>query len=221
MNLQFFFLVNLCSSKSIHMKQLIIFVFFTGIFISCKKPAIKSINTNNSSDSLTYQPKVPGSQWRYNRYAAGGISNKDYNFVRLTYDTIHNGKNYQVYSDELDGNQFLRQEGNKYYQVLTASTNKPELMVLDAGANVGDSWVGGVNGSDTYTYTLTQKIPVYALDGFIFNNTIVIHQDRTNTGGNNTLSVDSYYARGVGLVKSSGTVSGIGVTVKLLTLNLK
>ncbi len=203
------------------MKIFLSVVLIATVLFSCTKPKVKSINTNNSKDSLTYQPKVPGSVWKYNRYAAGGISNKDYTFVRLSYDTIRNGKTYQTYSDELNGEQYLRQDGDKYYQVLTASTNKPELLVLDAGANIGDSWVGGVNGDDTYKYTYTQKLPVFNLDGFVFKNTIVIHQDRTNGSGNNTLSVDTYYAQGVGIVKSSGNISGIGVTVKLLELNLK
>lgn len=203
------------------MKSILIVVLITAVLLSCSKPKIKDINTNNSTDSLTYQPKVPGSQWKYNRYAAGGLSNKDYNFLRLNTDTIRNGKTYQKYGDDLNGEQYLRQDGNKYYQVLTASTAKPELLVLDASANIGDSWIGGVNGDDTYKYTLTQKIPVYSLDGFIFKNTIVIHQDRTNGSGTNTLAVDTYYAQGVGMVKSSGNVSGIGVTVKLLELNLK
>lgn len=209
------------SAKLSGMKPFLYLLLLGSLAMSCKKPKIKSVNTNNSTDSLTYQPKVSGSQWRYNRYAAGGLSNVDYNFIRLSYDTVKSGHSYQVYSSDIDGNQFLRQEGNKYYQVLTASTNKPELLVLDAGANIGDSWVGGVNGSDTYTYTLTQKIPVFTLDGFTFKNTIVIHQDRTTTSGNNTLSVDSYYAQGIGLVKSSGSVSGIGVTVKVLTVDLR
>ena len=189
---------------------------------ACEKPKIEQIDTNNSGDSLTYQPKVPGSLWKYNRFAAGGISNTNYNFTRSAQDSTYLGKVFNLYNSELDGLQLLRQEGNKYYQVLTASTNKPELLVLDADKNVGNSWVGGVNGTDTYTYSIAQKIPVYTLDGFTFKNTIVVHQVRTNSGrGDTTLDVNSYYARGVGLVKSEGTVNGIGVTVKLLVLDLK
>ena len=190
-------------------------------FSACKKPKIEKIDTNNTTDSLTYQPKVAGSKWTYNRYAAGGAVNSNYNFIRLTTDSSYLGKIFNLYSNDADGIQLLRQEGNKYYQVLTASTNKPELLVLDADKNIGESWVGGVNGSDTYTYTITQKIPVYTLDGFVFKNTIVVQQVRTNTGGATTLNVDSYYAQGIGLVKSDGTVSGIGVTIKLIALDLK
>lgn len=190
-------------------------------FSACKKPKIKKIDTNNTRDSLTYQPKVAGSQWTYNRFAAGGIINNNYKFTRRVTDSVYLGKTFNLYDNEADGLQLLRQEGNKYYQVLTASTNKPELLVLDADKNIGESWVGGVNGSDTYTYTIAQKIPVYVLDGFTFKNTIVVHQVRTQTGGGSNLNVDSYYAQGVGLVKSEGTVAGVSATIKLLALDLK
>ena len=204
------------------MKSLITISLLTVIILAaCKKPTVENINTNNTRDSLTYQPKVPGSKWTYNRFAAGGAVNNNYNFIRLITDSSYLGKTFNLYSNNADGIQLLRQEGNKYYQVLTASTNKPELLVLDADKNIGESWVGGVNGSDTYTYTITQKIPVYTLDGFVFKNTIVVQQVRTNSGGSTTLNVESYYARGIGLVKSDGTVSGIGVTIKLIALDLK
>lgn len=188
---------------------------------ACKKPTIEKINTNNSSDSLTYQPKIPGSKWTYNRFVAGGLSNIDYHFTRKNTDSIYLGKTFNLYDNDLDGVQLLRQDGNKYYQVLTASTNKPELLVLDADRNIGESWVGGVNGSDTYTYTITEKIPVYQLDGFTFKNTIVVHQVRSTSGGNITLNAHSYYAKGIGLVKSEGSVSGLNVTVKLISLDLR
>lgn len=191
------------------------------ILSACKKPKIENIQTNNTRDSLTYQPKVAGSKWTYNRYAAGGLSNTNYDFIRRATDSSYLGKIFNLYDNNADGLQLLRQEGNKYYQVLTASTNKPELLVLDTDKNIGESWVGGTNGSDTYSYSITQKIPLYALEGFNFKNTIVVHQERKNSSGNITLNVDSYYAQGVGLVKSEGTVSGIGVTIKLLVLDLK
>jgi len=203
------------------MKKLLFIFCVATALLSCEKPKIESINTNNSRDSLTYQPKVAGSLWKYNRSAAGGLSNVDYNFIRLTTDTLFAGKPFNTYSNDADGTQYLRQDGDKYYQILTASSNKPELLVLDALRNVGESWVGGVNGTDTYTYTMKQKLPVYTLDGFTFKNTLVIQQVRTNGSGNTTLNVDTYYAQGVGVVKTEGTVSGIGVTVKLITLNLK
>jgi hypothetical protein len=38
-----------------------------------KKKTVQSVNTNNSKDSLTYQPKVPGSKWTYQR-SLNGVS---------------------------------------------------------------------------------------------------------------------------------------------------
>ena len=203
------------------MKYLIpIFISLLSL-IACKKATIQSINTNNSKDSLTYQPKVPGSKWTYRR-TIGGVQSTDYTFVRLTTDTTAYGATFQSFSSDDNAtnkvNQYIRQEGNKYYNILTASTNKPQLLVLDAERNVNETWLGGVNGSDTYTYTMKQKIPVYTLDGFTFKNVLVVHLERT---GPNPLSADTYYAQGVGQVQSIGTVNNINAVVKLLTLDLK
>ncbi|MEQ1553029.1 MAG: hypothetical protein ABL929_02555 [Ferruginibacter sp.] len=201
------------------MKKIIPFVILLLFFAACKKPKVKDIQTNNSVDSLTYQPKVPGSRWTYTRTIL--LNNTNYNYERLATDTVHLGNTYNVFYSDVDGAQYLRQDGDKYYNVLTASTNKPPLLVLDASKNINESWVGGVNGSDTYTYTIKEKIPIFVLDGFTFKNVIKVYQTRTTTSGSTTLAGDTYYAQGVGMIKTEGTVSGIPVTIKLIYLDLK
>ncbi len=189
--------------------------------VSCTKAKIKSVNLNNSRDSLTYQPSVPGSKWTYRRtVAVVGVTNYDY--IRTSTDTSLYNKTFKIFnSTNGEGNQYARQDAGKYYSILTASTNKPELLVLDTARQVGQSWIGGVNGSDTYTFTMKEKIPVYQLDGFTFKNVLVVHQERTNSSGTVTLQGDTYYAQGVGQVYSVGTAAGLAVTVKLITLDLK
>lgn len=192
---------------------------------SCKKATIESIQTNNTKDSLTYQPKVPGSKWTYRR-TVGGFQNTTFTFLRLTNDTSAYGSTFQIFSSDDNTtsnlNQYIRQEGNKYYSILTGSTNKPQLLVLDADKNIGESWLGGTNGSDTYTYTMKEKIPSFQLDGFTFKNVLVVTLNRT---GPNPAIGDTYYAQGVGQVKSTGTVTFGGITVsadvKVLTVDLK
>lgn len=206
------------------MKLIIIFAGCLCCFIACKKPKIKAVNTNDSRDSLTYQPKVPGSRWTYTRSVLG--QNTTYNFVRLTYDTISNGATFPVFQNDIDANQYIRQDGDKYYSVLTASTQKPTLLVLDAAKNVNESWIGGVNGSDTYTYTMKEKIPIYFLDGFTFKNVLKVYTERTTGSPNNiTLAGDTYYAQGIGQVKTDGFVKSNGITVnvlvKLISVDLK
>ena len=194
-------------------------------FIACKKATIQSVNTNNSKDSLTYQPKVAGSKWVYRR-TIGGIQNTDYTFICLSNDTTAYGSTFKSFSSDDNAtnklNQYIRQDGDKYYNILTGSTNKPQLLVLDAARNVNESWLGGVNGSDTYTYTMKEKIPVYVLDNFTFKNVLVVHLERT---GPNPISADTYYAQGVGQVQSVGTVTiggnNVSAVVKLQTLDLK
>lgn len=207
------------------MKYLIPIIICLLSLIACKKSTIERVNTNNSKDSLTYQPKVPGSKWVYRR-TIGGIQNTTYTFIRLSSDTVLYNSTFQTFSSDdkatNDANQYIRQEGDKYYNILTASTNKIQLLILDAARNMNESWLGGVNGSDTYTYTMKDKIPIYVLDGFTFKNVLVVHLERT---GPNPLSGDTYYAQGVGQVQSIGTVSvngnNLSANVKLITLDLK
>lgn len=211
--------------KTTKMKTFILPVVLLISFAACKKNKIQTVSTNNTRDSLTYQPKVPGSVWTYKR-TVGGIQNTTYTFLRLSTDTSAYGSAFQIFSSDdqsTDGlNQYIRQEGDKYYSILTGSTNKPQLLILDAAANVNDTWLGGVNGSNTYTFTMKQKIPVYTLDNFTFKNVLVVHLERT---GPNPISADTYYAQGVGQVKTEGTFTfgtiNTSVNVKLLTVNLR
>ena len=207
------------------MKYLILIFTCLLSLTACKKATIKSIQTNNTRDSLTYQPKIPGSSWTYRR-TIGGVQNTTFTFRRLTTDTTAYGSTFQVFSSDDNTtsnlNQYIRQDGNKYYSILTGSTNKPQLLVLDADKNIGESWQGGTNGSDTYTYTMKNKIPVYVLDTYTFKNVLVVTLNRT---GPNPATGDTYYAQGVGQVKSEGTVTAGGITVsadvKVLTVDLK
>ena len=207
------------------MKYILAIIVCSLSLFACKKAKIKSVNTNNSRDSLTYQPKVPGSKWVYSRIIAG-VQKSTYTFIRLTTDTVLYNSTFQIFSSDdqatNNANQYIRQDGDKYYNILTASTNKPELLVLDAARNINESWLGGVNGNDNYTYTMKDKIPVYVLDGFTFKNVLVVHLEKT---GPNSFSGDTYYAQGVGQVQSIGKASSggptVSVTVKLITLDLK
>jgi hypothetical protein len=208
------------------MKYLLLCFVIVLSFMACKKPAIESINTNNSRDSLTYQPKVAGSKWTYVRNALG--QNVTYNFTRLSYDSSAYGNPFPVFSSDIDANQYIRQDVNKYYTILTGSTLKPELLVLDVSKNINDSWVGGTNGNDTYTYTIKDKIPSYILDGFTFRNVIKVYSERRTTSGGTstvTLSGNVYYAQGIGQIQLDGFVvlggTQVPVSTKVINVDLK
>lgn len=203
------------------MKQILFLTILILPFVSCKKKKIESVNTNNSKDSLTYQPKVPGSKWSY--LLSSSLVNKTYNTTRQNYDTVFNGKTYAVFFSEfeLEGWQYIRQDGDKYYSVLTTSTNKTELMMIDAARAVNDTWVGGVNGTDTYYYTILEKFPVYNLDGFTFKNVLHIKMERKDASNAVTLSAEGYFAQGVGQIISKGNLLGIPFETKLISVDLK
>ena len=191
---------------------LIIFIFFA----ACKKtPPIESVLVSNSRDSLTYQPKEQGAKWTYSQNVQGIVT--PYIFLRLSTDSVFYGNVYNKFSSQV-GNpiQYIRQDGSKYYSIFVPSTNIPkEQLVLDTLKNVGESWVGLVNGNDVYTYTMKRKLLLdTSIDGTPFKKMLVVHLERT-TAGNSTISGDTYYARGVGQVLTTGVVSGFSVEIKL------
>jgi hypothetical protein len=214
------------------MKYLFLSFIVVLCFMSCKKdsPAIESINTNNSSDSLTYQPKNAGSKWFYTRLTTTIITTNldSFYFTSLNYDTTAYSSSFHVFKDDFLGNQYIRQDAGKYYTLLTGSTNKPQILVLDTSKNLNEWWQGGVNGNDTYSYKIVERIPSYTLDNFTFRNVIKVYGERVqNNGGVNTITLkgDVYYAQGVGNIKSDliGTFLGNQITtaIKIRRLDLK
>jgi hypothetical protein len=185
------------------MKYLLLSFIVMLCLISCKKETvINSVNNAGSKDSLSYQPSVPGSFWRYTKTTSvsGPI---EYNFVSLNYDSTVNGVVYHVFSDEQNGNQYIKQDGGKYYTIFTPGTNKPQLLVLDTSKSINQSWIGGVNGDETFTYTIKQKTAVFNLDAFTFKNVYKVYTEKTKTlTGVVMTSGDLYYAQGIGLIKS-------------------
>ncbi|MBK8144392.1 MAG: hypothetical protein IPK62_04995 [Bacteroidetes bacterium] len=104
-------------------------------------------------------------------------------------------KTYHVFDAEIEGCQYIRQDGDKYYLVLTTAANKTELMIIDASKNVNDTWVGGVNGTDTYYYTIEGKIPLFILwMDLHLKNVLKIYQGKKGPN-NNVIAGDTYYAK--------------------------
>jgi hypothetical protein len=194
----------------------ILFLFIIVIgFNACKKDTvIESIVTAvGSKDSLSYQPSVPGSSWIYTR-TIPLFPTVDYNFVSLNYDTSHLGFTFHVFSDDLNGNQYIRQDGGKYYTIFTPGTTKPQLLVLDTSKAINQSWIGGVNGDETFTYTIKEKIPSLVIDALTFRNVYRVYNERTKTiSGVVTTSGDIFYAQGIGLIKSDLVIVNAGVSV--------
>jgi hypothetical protein len=192
---------------------LFLFTILLG-FSACKKnTVIESIETAvGSRDSLSYQPSVPGSTWLYTR-TIPLLAPVDYNFVSLNYDTSHLGFTFHVFSDDLNGNQYIRQDGGKYYTIFTPGTTKPQLLVLDTSKAINQSWVGGVNGDETFTYTIKEKIPSLVIDALTFRNVYRVYNERTKTlTGAVTTSGDIFYAQGVGLIKSDLVIVNGGIS---------
>jgi hypothetical protein len=204
---------------------LFLFIVVVG-FNACKKnTVIQSIEIAvGSRDSLSYQPSVPGSTWLYTR-TVSVFAPTDYNFVSLNYDTTLYGFTFHVFSDEINGNQYIRQDGGKYYTIFTPGTTKPQLLVLDTSKAINQSWIGGVNGDETFTYTIKEKIPSLVIDALTFKNVYRVYTEKTKTlTGAVTTSGDIFYGQGFGLIKSdlvivSGGISApVSIKIKRATI---
>jgi hypothetical protein len=201
------------------MKYLLLPIFSFLLFVSCKKETvINSVSNAGSKDSLSYQPSVPGSFWRYTKTTSVSAP-IEYNFISLNYDSTVNGVVYHVFSDDQNGNQYIKQDGGKYFTIFTPGTTKPQLLVLDTSKNINQSWIGGINGDETFTYTIKQKIPTYSLDAFTFKNVYKVYTEKTKTlTGVVMTSGDLYYAQGIGLIKSDLVLFNGGLQ---LSVNIK
>lgn len=188
---------------------------------ACKKPTTTpSVTITDTRDTLTYQPITANSKWTYKAYI-NNLLYQTYEVTCLDKDSTINNKVYRVYDSEVEGLQFNRRAAEKYYTVLTTSTNKTELLILDATQTIGASWVGGVNGTDTYTYTVEDILPSYQFGTFTFTNVYVINQVRTDNNNNVTLTAKTWHAQGIGIIKSEGTLSNIPVQSILDVVDIK
>ncbi len=193
---------------------LFLFIIVIGISACKKNAAIESIEIAvGSKDSLSYQPSVPGSSWVYTR-TVSVLAPTDYNYVSLNYDSAAYGFSFHVFNDELNGNQYIRQDGGKYYTIFTPGTTKPQLLVLDTSKSINQSWIGGVNGDETFSYTIKEKIPTLVIDAQTFKNVYRVYTEKTKTlTGVITTSGDIYYAQGIGLIKSDLVIVNGGTSI--------
>lgn len=187
--------------------------------LSCKKSP--STLVTSTKDTLTYQPITADSKWEYDVFV-GGVKTSSNSVICLSRDTTFNAKSYDVFLNMPDSTfSYNRASGANYYNVLSTSTNKTELLILDTTKNIGETWVGGTNGSDTYNYTITEKLTNYLQDGVTYKRVLKVSQERKNASGNVTLSGDTYYAQGVGQIKIAGQISGITVEYRITQATIK
>jgi len=202
------------------MKKLILLLLLALTFTACKKnePPVQQDPTLLD----TYQPTTQNSTWNYQAYLLG-IPNSQFVVTALGTDSVINNKTYDVFEDpsEADNFRFTRQDEDKYYTVLTAATNLTELLVLDISKSIGETWVAGVNGTDTYSCTVQDIKASYTLNNVEYKNVFLINQIRTNASNQETLNSLNYYAKGIGLIDADGTTNGIPLRTKITASDIK
>jgi len=109
---------------------------------------------------------------------------------------------------------------DKYFYVLSTSTNKTELCALDVAKNINETWIGGINGSDTYKYTIKEKLPTLVINGIALKNVIKVYNERYENG---ILKDDGYiwYAQGIGNFKTELKINTIPLEIILTSADIK
>ena len=186
---------------------------------ACKKSKLESINNVGSIDSLSYQPAVSGSTWKYDNYLSG-VKSPGKTTICQNFDTTFNSKIYDVYLNNDGSYNYSRKEVDKYYYVLSTSTNKTELCALDVAKNINETWIGGINGSDTYKYTIKEKLSTLVVNGITLKNVIKVYNERYE---NSILKDDGYiwYAQGIGNFKTELKINTIPLEIILTAADIK
>lgn len=172
---------------------LLMFLLLALLNFSCKKQ--KSDLVKN------YSPTTVGSTWNYEGYLVESTAN------RMTGRTVKKfGKDYyekSVSTITESFSYFGAKEGDNYYTIVVNPNvlkEENEVLYLKANGLVGETWINEIKyGSDVlgtqWEFKIIEKNITKNVDGKTFTD--VIHTERISNG----LTLDSYYALGVGLIE--------------------
>jgi hypothetical protein len=220
--------------KSIVYKALtaVLFYFFFGLFTtntlvlqSCGDK-IPPIDTIIKKDSLVdtsairifnFQPITIGSEWKfvYKHPLTGDTIH--YTLTCTNRDTtLQDSKIYRVFDGTQNTKEYhMVQDTWNYWTTIPGSSTIRPLLILKSNAQENETWVGAINGNDTYYQTLVSKNIIYKVDNTTYKNVMVVNQKRI-TGGQTTLNATIYIAEGIGIVYSIGVGE-----LKLIYANIK
>lgn len=187
------------------MKKLLLPVLCCIVFSQCKKSSDDPVATSD------YLPLTVGTNWTY---ISNGVTSK---LTVTNKDTIAFGRTYKVVSNNNGGNQYHGKDGNNYYRFATFQgflQDGVEELYLKADQNVNASWqftvnvtISGFPVPVTAKYTITEKGISKSVQGKNYTDVIHVALALSATGLGNVGSGDFYYAKGIGMISSSLTIT--------------
>lgn len=191
-------------------KILFALIATTTIFTSCKKDG-----GGGSTTSDSYLPNTTATNWTFKKTSGTTVSNVTYTVT--TNAITNNGITYVQASGSDGSNQYYAQIGTDYHNLLQASGQNIDLVILKADKNLNDTWtssttipVTGVPGVTTATVNITYKMLLKGGTRTVLTNnfTDVIRVQATlsaTAGLPIPLSlgtIDYYLAKGVGIIEN-------------------
>lgn len=184
------------------MRNIFVAVACVICFGACKKKT-ETISTD-------YLPLTVGSSWTYN---INGNTNK---LTVTNKDTVAHGRTYKVLSNSNGANQYQAKSGSEYYRLAIFPgivPNGVDELYLKADQNVNATWqfnipisISGIPVNVTSKYTITEKGISKSVQGKNYTDVIRVKQEFLSPFGNSG-NGEHFYAKGVGLISSSLTIT--------------
>jgi hypothetical protein len=189
------------------MKNLLLLLICIILFTQCKK--------SSDSPASDYLPLTVGTNWTY---ISNGVTSK---LTVTSKDTVALGRTYKVVSNNNGANQYHGKSGNDYYRFATFQgflPNGVEELYLKSDGSINTTWQFNVNvmfGTIpvpvTAKYTITEKDITKTVQGVSYSKVIHVTLALTSPLGNNG-GGDFYYAKGIGMISSSLSITVPGST---------
>jgi hypothetical protein len=202
------------------MRSIALAIICIVVLAACKK--------SNDSVTADFSPLTVGSNWTY---LINGVTNK---LTVTNKDTVAQGRTYKVLSNNNGGNQYQAKSGNEYYRLAVIQGVLPngfDELYLKSDQNVNGNWqlnvpivITGIPVNVTSKYNIVEKGITKTVQGKTYSDVIHVRQDFISSFGNSG-GGDNYYAKGIGLISSSLTISIPGqsssTTAELVSYEIK
>jgi hypothetical protein len=201
------------------MKKVLPLLYLCLSILACKKNTTIIVEPAKLPES--YMPDKQGSLWKY---SLSGIVNGSKQVLATGRDTVftdYPNYTFKILDAGSFGYEYSCKQGNDYYiTVPYSATSKPYLVIKDAAA-IGETWIGAINGTDTYKVQLLEKNISHEVNNVNFEKVLHIRQTRIDKNNDKTMDLDTWVAYHYGVVHTEGSVSGFPYTSKVTSVEVK
>lgn len=182
------------------------------LFVKCKKD-----DATPATATANYSPLTVGSNWTYN-YTENSTTDV-YKLTATGQDTLVNGRNYKVLTSTDGTNRYLSKIDSNYYRFASfGAIGSFEELYLKDNRDVNSTWTNSVSinysGASlpaNLTYTVKEKGITHTVNGTVYKDVIHVRLDievaLPIVGNSNIGGGDFYYAKDVGLIENSISLS--------------